>query len=98
MNQTISILRTLFFIISCLVSILIVFPSVLLPELDQPPVAHVVSSPPISLPVKTAILDGSHSTDDKGGVSYLWTRDNTSPAAGVRMTLILVMTRPLTGC
>ncbi|CAK6977398.1 dyslexia-associated protein KIAA0319-like protein isoform X2 [Scomber scombrus] len=51
-------------------------------ELDQPPLARVVSSPPISLPVKTAILDGSHSTDDKGGVSYLWIRDNTSPAAG----------------
>ncbi|XP_071355370.1 dyslexia-associated protein KIAA0319-like protein isoform X1 [Trachinotus anak] len=51
-------------------------------ELDQPPVAHVVSSPPISLPVRTATLDGSHSTDDKGGVSYLWTRDDSSPAAG----------------
>ncbi|XP_023284859.1 dyslexia-associated protein KIAA0319-like protein homolog [Seriola lalandi dorsalis] len=51
-------------------------------ELDQPPVAHVMSSPPISLPVKTATLDGSHSTDDKGGVSYLWTRDDSSPAAG----------------
>lgn len=51
-------------------------------ELDQPPVAHVVSSPPIALPVRTAILDGSHSTDDKGGVSYLWTRDDSSPAAG----------------
>ncbi|KAM3596657.1 uncharacterized protein V6R79_018551 [Siganus canaliculatus] len=51
-------------------------------ELDQPPVAHVVSSPPISLPTRTAILDGSHSTDDKGGVSYLWTRDDSSPAAG----------------
>ncbi|KAG7501207.1 dyslexia-associated protein [Solea senegalensis] len=51
-------------------------------ELDQPPVAHVVSSPPIALPVRTAILDGSHSTDDKGGVTYLWTRDDTSPAAG----------------
>lgn len=51
-------------------------------EKDQPPVAHVVSSPPISLPVRTAILDGSRSTDDKGGVSYLWTREDTSPAAG----------------
>ncbi|CAF92651.1 unnamed protein product, partial [Tetraodon nigroviridis] len=38
--------------------------------------------PAIALPVKTAVLDGSHSTDDKGGVSYLWTRDDTSPAAG----------------
>ncbi|GAA6233205.1 dyslexia-associated protein KIAA0319-like protein homolog, partial [Lates japonicus] len=51
-------------------------------ELDQPPVARVVSSSPISLPVRTATLDGSHSTDDKGGVSYLWTRDDNSPAAG----------------
>lgn len=57
--------------------------SVVSPERDQPPVAHVMSSPPISLPVKTAVLDGSHSTDDKGGVSYLWTREDTSPAAGV---------------
>ncbi|XP_029022475.1 dyslexia-associated protein KIAA0319-like protein [Betta splendens] len=51
-------------------------------EVDQPPVAHVVSSPSISLPLRTATLDGSHSTDDKGGVSYLWTRDGSSPAAG----------------
>nr|XP_020453004.1 dyslexia-associated protein KIAA0319-like protein homolog [Monopterus albus]XP_020453005.1 dyslexia-associated protein KIAA0319-like protein homolog [Monopterus albus]XP_020453006.1 dyslexia-associated protein KIAA0319-like protein homolog [Monopterus albus]XP_020453007.1 dyslexia-associated protein KIAA0319-like protein homolog [Monopterus albus]XP_020453008.1 dyslexia-associated protein KIAA0319-like protein homolog [Monopterus albus]XP_020453009.1 dyslexia-associated protein KIAA0319-lik len=51
-------------------------------ELDQPPVAHVVSSPPITLPVRTATLDGSRSTDDKGGISYLWTRDDSSPAAG----------------
>lgn len=54
------------------------------PELDQPPVANVMSSPPITLPARTATLDGSHSTDDKGGVSYLWTRDDSSPAAGVR--------------
>ncbi|XP_069373012.1 dyslexia-associated protein KIAA0319-like protein isoform X2 [Paralichthys olivaceus] len=51
-------------------------------ELDQPPVAHVLSSPPVSLPARTATLDGSHSTDDKGGVTYLWTRDDSSPAAG----------------
>ncbi|XP_074543158.1 dyslexia-associated protein KIAA0319-like protein [Halichoeres trimaculatus] len=51
-------------------------------ELDQPPLAHVVSSPAIALPVRTASLDGSHSTDDKGGISYLWTRDDNSPAAG----------------
>lgn len=43
-----------------------------------------MSSPPIALPVKTAVLDGSRSTDDKGGVSYLWSRDDSSPAAGVR--------------
>uniref|UniRef100_A0A8C7TEM0 KIAA0319 like n=1 Tax=Oncorhynchus mykiss TaxID=8022 RepID=A0A8C7TEM0_ONCMY len=51
-------------------------------ELDQPPVAHVQSRPAISLPLRTAALDGSHSTDDKGGVGYLWTRDDSSPAAG----------------
>ncbi|XP_034560435.1 dyslexia-associated protein KIAA0319-like protein [Notolabrus celidotus] len=51
-------------------------------ELDQPPVAHVVSSAAIALPVRTASLDGSHSIDDKGGVSFLWTRDDNSPAAG----------------
>lgn len=53
-------------------------------ELDQPPVARVVQSAPISLPLRTAILDGSHSTDDKGGLTYQWTRDDSSPAAGVR--------------
>ncbi|KAM9384150.1 dyslexia-associated protein KIAA0319-like protein [Pholidichthys leucotaenia] len=51
-------------------------------EKDQPPIAHVVSSPPISLPVRTATLDGSRSTDDKGGLSYQWTREDGSPAAG----------------
>lgn len=53
-------------------------------ELDQPPVARVVQSASISLPLRTAILDGSHSTDDKGGLTYQWTRDDSSPAAGVR--------------
>ncbi|XP_072227286.1 dyslexia-associated protein KIAA0319-like protein [Leuresthes tenuis] len=51
-------------------------------EKDQPPVAHVLSSPSISLPVRTAVLDGSRSSDDKGGVSYLWIREDSSPAAG----------------
>lgn len=52
-------------------------------EDDQPPVAKVLSSPPITLPARTAVLDGSRSSDDKGGISYLWTRDISSPAAGV---------------
>ncbi|XP_030644746.1 dyslexia-associated protein KIAA0319-like protein [Chanos chanos] len=51
-------------------------------EVDLPPVARVQSSPPVSLPVRTAALDGSQSSDDKGGISYLWTRDESSPAAG----------------
>lgn len=37
----------------------------------------------ITLPMSTAELDGSKSSDDKGIVSYLWTRDEGSPAAGV---------------
>ncbi|XP_057210309.1 dyslexia-associated protein KIAA0319-like protein isoform X2 [Triplophysa rosa] len=51
-------------------------------EDDQPPIAKVLSSPPISLPIRTAVLDGSRSSDDKGGISYLWTRVDSSPAAG----------------
>ncbi|XP_023200816.1 dyslexia-associated protein KIAA0319-like protein homolog isoform X1 [Xiphophorus maculatus] len=51
-------------------------------EKDQPPVARVLSTPPVSLPVRTAALDGSRSSDDKGGLSFLWSRDDSSPAAG----------------
>ncbi|XP_039596747.1 dyslexia-associated protein KIAA0319-like protein [Polypterus senegalus] len=51
-------------------------------ELNQPPVAKISGSIVVTLPVNTAVLDGSKSTDDKGIVSYLWTRDEASPAAG----------------
>ncbi|XP_062385032.1 dyslexia-associated protein KIAA0319-like protein isoform X2 [Sardina pilchardus] len=51
-------------------------------EVDKPPVAKVLSSTSVSLPVRTAVLDGSRSSDDKGGITYLWTRDESSPAAG----------------
>ncbi|XP_063041338.1 dyslexia-associated protein KIAA0319-like protein [Engraulis encrasicolus] len=51
-------------------------------EVDKPPVAKVVSSATVTLPIRTAVLDGTRSTDDKGGVTYLWTRDESSPAAG----------------
>lgn len=47
--------------------------------------ARVMPSVAVSLPTRTAMLDGSHSTDDKGGLSYLWARDESSPAAGVRL-------------
>lgn len=57
----------------------------LLLEMDKSPVAKVLSSSPVTLPVCTAILDGSHSFDDKGGITYLWTRDDNSPAAGVSL-------------
>ncbi|XP_007439484.1 dyslexia-associated protein KIAA0319-like protein homolog [Python bivittatus] len=52
-------------------------------EINQPPVAKIVgNSVTITLPTNTAELDGSQSTDDKGVVTFLWTRDESSPAAG----------------
>ncbi|CAG5866061.1 unnamed protein product [Menidia menidia] len=56
-------------------------------EKDQPPVARVLPNAPVSLPSRTAALDGSRSWDDKGVVSYLWTREDSSPAAGVELLL-----------
>ena len=37
----------------------------------------------MKLPNRAAALDGSSSTDDYGIVSYSWSRDIKSPAAGV---------------
>ena len=52
-------------------------------EMNKPPLAKITGNVVITLPVDTAELDGSKSSDDKGIVSYLWTRDEGSPAAGV---------------
>lgn len=51
--------------------------------MNRPPVAKITGSVVVTLPTDTAELDGSRSSDDKGIVSYLWTRDEGSPAAGV---------------
>ncbi|XP_054855230.1 dyslexia-associated protein KIAA0319-like protein homolog isoform X2 [Eublepharis macularius] len=51
-------------------------------EINKPPVAKIAGSIIITLPNSTAELDGSRSTDDKGIVSFLWIRDDSSPAAG----------------
>ncbi|XP_073089721.1 dyslexia-associated protein KIAA0319-like protein homolog isoform X1 [Manis javanica] len=51
-------------------------------EINKPPVAKISGNVVITLPMDTAELDGSKSSDDKGIVSYLWTRDEGSPAAG----------------
>lgn len=51
--------------------------------MNKPPVAKITGNVVITLPMDTAQLDGSKSSDDKGIVSYLWTRDEGSPAAGV---------------
>ncbi|XP_054521636.1 dyslexia-associated protein KIAA0319-like protein homolog isoform X3 [Pan troglodytes] len=51
-------------------------------EINKPPIAKITGNVVITLPTSTAELDGSKSSDDKGIVSYLWTRDEGSPAAG----------------
>ncbi|NXH50493.1 K319L protein, partial [Dicaeum eximium] len=51
-------------------------------EINKPPIAKIAGNVVITLPTSTAELDGSKSSDDKGIVSYLWTRDEGSPAAG----------------
>ncbi|XP_067167714.1 dyslexia-associated protein KIAA0319-like protein homolog isoform X3 [Apteryx mantelli] len=51
-------------------------------EINKPPVAKIAGNVVITLPTNTAELDGSKSSDDKGIISYLWTRDEGSPAAG----------------
>lgn len=45
--------------------------------------ARIAGNVVVTLPTNTAELDGSGSTDDKGIVTFLWTRDENSPAAGV---------------
>ncbi|KAM6171936.1 dyslexia-associated protein KIAA0319-like protein homolog [Erethizon dorsatum] len=51
-------------------------------EMNKPPVAKITGNVVIILPTNTAELDGSKSSDDKGIINYLWTRDEGSPAAG----------------
>ncbi|XP_043915403.1 dyslexia-associated protein KIAA0319-like protein homolog isoform X2 [Protopterus annectens] len=51
-------------------------------EMNKPPVAKIAGNVVITLPVNTATLDGSKSSDDKGIISYHWIRDEGSPAAG----------------
>ena len=52
-------------------------------EMNKPPTAKITGNVVITLPTDTAELEGSKSSDDKGIVNYLWTRDEGSPAAGV---------------
>ncbi|XP_030830499.1 dyslexia-associated protein KIAA0319-like protein isoform X3 [Strongylocentrotus purpuratus] len=52
-------------------------------ESNQKPIAKIGPDQEIILPSTSLEVDGSQSTDDKGIVSYLWTRSTQSPAAGV---------------
>ncbi|XP_023555778.1 dyslexia-associated protein KIAA0319 homolog [Octodon degus] len=51
-------------------------------ENNSPPRAQAGGRHVLVLPNNSITLDGSRSTDDQGIVSYLWTRDGQSPAAG----------------
>ncbi|XP_078271059.1 dyslexia-associated protein KIAA0319-like [Rhinoraja longicauda] len=51
-------------------------------EVNGCPVANGGGNHVLSLPNNSITLDGSRSTDDQAIVSYLWTRDGQSPAAG----------------
>ncbi|XP_039181370.1 dyslexia-associated protein KIAA0319 homolog isoform X2 [Crotalus tigris] len=49
---------------------------------NSPPKALAGGKHILILPNNSIALDGSHSVDDQGIVSYLWIRDGQSPAAG----------------
>uniref|UniRef100_A0A8C4NMS8 KIAA0319 like n=1 Tax=Eptatretus burgeri TaxID=7764 RepID=A0A8C4NMS8_EPTBU len=51
-------------------------------ESNQLPSANAGGRKVLVLPNSTVVLDGSRSTDDQRIVSYLWSRDSSSPAAG----------------
>ncbi|XP_048364046.1 dyslexia-associated protein KIAA0319 homolog isoform X2 [Sphaerodactylus townsendi] len=51
-------------------------------ESNRPPQAYAGGKHILVLPNNSIALDGSQSSDDQGIVSYLWTRDGQSPAAG----------------
>lgn len=50
---------------------------------NRAPVAKAGGDQLVVLPSPLVIINGSASSDDKGIVSHLWTRDKSSPAAGV---------------
>ncbi len=62
-------------------NIYICFPTIA--DENHPPKAHAGGDKIITLPVSLITLDGRESTDDRGIVSYSWTRDDKSLAAGV---------------
>ena len=55
----------------------------MLTDEDQAPVADAGGEQVIVLPAPLVTVNGNKSTDDRNIVSYMWTRDRTSPAAGV---------------
>ena len=58
-------------------------------DANHAPQANAGGDKELVLPLPVLSLDGSHSTDDKGIVSYQWTRDEQSPAAGVSIITLV---------
>jgi len=58
---------------------------------DKAPVAHAGGDQIIVLPAPLVTVNGTGSTDDHKIVSYQWTRDRTSPAAGVSCSLATIV-------
>jgi len=56
---------------------------------DQAPVADAGGEQIVMLPAPLVTINGSKSTDDRKIVSYSWTRDRSSPAAGVSDSLLV---------
>ena len=54
---------------------------------NHPPKANAGGDKIVTLPVSLVTLDGSKSSDDRGIISYLWTRDDKSLAVGVSMKI-----------
>ena len=50
---------------------------------NHPPMANAGGDKAVKLPITVVQLDGSASSDDKAIISYRWTRDEKSLAAGV---------------
>ena len=50
---------------------------------NHPPKANAGGDKIVTLPISLVTLDGRKSSDDRGIMSYLWTRDDKSLAVGV---------------
>ena len=59
-------------------------------DANHPPKANAGGDKIVTLPISLVILDGRKSSDDRGIISYLWTRDDKSLAVGVSTVKIYV--------
>lgn len=82
-----------FIILYCLIVHLTTWSlSCVVPGQNRPPTARAGGNVVVTLPVDFVRVDGSQSSDDVGIVSYTWTRDKSSPAAGVNFPISYLFT------